>query len=91
MARANPETSPFLAAWESRVSEYRQFFQVHGKSAREDLAKLNSAPQTNWREVTHRQDRYHALDSIALRRQLGEITSEEVSEVNRVLGGSYLF
>ena len=41
--------------------------------------------------MTHRQDRYHAIDSIALRRQLGEITKDEVSEVNRVLGGSYRF
>ena len=90
-SRVNPETHPFLAAWESRVSEYRQFFQVHGKAAREDLAKLNSAPQTNWREVTHRQDRYHLIDSIELRRQLGEITHQEVSEVNRVLGGAYVF
>ena len=73
------------------MAEYRQFFQVHGKSAREDIIKLNSAPLTNWREVTHRQDRYHTIDSIELRRQLGEITSQEVSEVNRVLGGSYIF
>ena len=28
------------------------------------------------------------LDSLKLRQQLGEITSEEVSEVNRVLGGN---
>jgi len=30
------------------------------------------------------------MDSLELRRQLGEITTEEVSEVNRVLGGNPL-
>ena len=41
------------------------------------------------------QGRYAKLDSLELRRQLGEITQGEVAEVNRVFGGNpvtgYLF
>ena len=38
--------------------------------------------------MTHRQDQYARIDSLELRRQLGEITHEEVSEVNRIFGGN---
>ena len=45
--------------------------------------------------MTTRRDRYTCIDTLELRQQLGEITSAEVSEVNRVFGGNpvtgYLF
>ena len=80
----------FLSAWDAKVRNYAQFFQIHAQSAREDISALTTSPLTNWRDVTQRQDRYQKVDSLQLRRQLGEITSEEVSEVNRVLGGNPL-
>ncbi len=88
MSKENEQSNPFLLAWNSRVNQYGQFFQVHGASARDDVKKLQSSPLTNWKDVTQRQGRHHLIDSIDLRRQLGEITPEEVSEVNRVLGGN---
>lgn len=38
--------------------------------------------------MTNRHDRYTAIDSIELRRQLGEISSVELAEVSRVFGGN---
>ena len=43
-----------------------------------------------WKDQTRLQSWYNRTESIALRAQLGEISSEETSEVNRVLGGSGL-
>ena len=80
--------SPFLEAWDSRVRSYSQFFDAHSKAARQDIASIKSSPFTSWRDVSQTQDRYWKLDSLNLRQQLGEITSQEVSEVNRVLGGN---
>ena len=59
-------------------------------SARDNLHRLASSPLTNWKELTKRQARYQEIDSLALRQQLGEITSDEVKEVNRVFGGNPL-
>ena len=88
MSKVDAETSPFLRTWDERVRQFSQFFQIHGASARDDLNKLSRSPLTNWKDVTNRRDRYTAIDSIELRRQLGEITAAECSEVNRVLGGN---
>ena len=91
-----PSSSPsFLASWTSRVTQYSQFFQVHQTGARDDLGRLGASPLTNWKDVSKMQGRYAKLDSLELRRQLGEITQGEVAEVNRVFGGNpvtgYLF
>ena len=42
---------------------------------------------TGWKEQTQIQQWYEVTESVALRAKLGEISSEEVAEVNRVLGG----
>ena len=67
-SKVNSETSPFLHAWDTTCRKYSQFFQVHAIAARDDLQKLNSSPLTNWKDVTQRQDRYQAIDSLDLRR-----------------------
>lgn len=87
-SKVSAEQSPFLNSWDSKVRKYSQFFQMHTRSAREDLSALAISPLTKWRDVIQRQDRHSAIDSLQLRQQLGEITSEEVSEVNRVFGGN---
>ena len=45
---------------------------------------------TGWKEQTQIQQWYEVTESVALRAKLGEISSEEVAEVNRVLGGEGL-
>jgi len=88
MSKVDAGRSPFLHSWDERVRQFSQFFQIHGTCARDDLSKLSSSPLTNWKDVTTRRDRYTAVDSLELRRQLGEITKAEVSEVNRIFGGN---
>lgn len=51
---------------------------------------MSMSPLTNWRDVIQRQGRYNDIDSMKLRAQLGEITGEEASEINRVFGGNPL-
>ena len=87
-SRVSAETHPFLNSWDTRARKYAQFFQVYTLSGRNDLTKLRSSALTTWKDVIQRQDRYQALDSLKLRQQLGEITPEECSEVNRVMGGN---
>ena len=88
MQQPTKESVSFLQTWDSSVRSYTPFFDAHSKAAREDIISLKNSPFTNWRDVTQTQDRYWKLNSLRLRQQLGEITPEEVSEVNRVLGGN---
>ena len=89
MQQEAPKSNPsFLSAWDARVQSYSAFFDANTRAAREDIDSLRKSPFTSWRDVTQTQDRYWKLDALKLRQQLGEITAEEVSEVNRVLGGN---
>ena len=89
-SKVSEKDAPFLHSWDSRVRKYNQFFTIHSMSARDNLQRLQASPLTNWRELTKRHTRYHEVDSLALRQQLGEITPAEVGEVNRVLGGNII-
>ena len=88
MTESNQDSASFLQTWDSSVRSYTPFFEAHMKAAREDITLLKKSPFTSWRDVTQTQDRYWKLHSLSLRQQLGEITPQEVSEVNRVLGGN---
>ena len=63
-SKVSAEQAPFLSAWDGKVRRYAQFFQVHTRSAREDLSALAMSPLTNWRDVIQRQDKYTAIDSL---------------------------
>ena len=52
MSKVNQESSPFLHAWDSRVRQFSQFFQIHGVAARDDVQKLQASPLTAWKDVT---------------------------------------
>ena len=58
--------------------------------AARDIFKLNDSPLTNWKDVTKREDYYAKVDSLELRRQLGEISYSEMAELRRVFGGNPL-
>ena len=59
-------------------------------TSRDDIYRIRTNIFTSWKSFTQLAPWYDKTESIALRAQLGEISQEEVSEVNRVLGGSGL-
>ena len=83
-------SQPFLHAWDTKARTYHQFFEIHKLAARDNVAKLAASPFTNWKDLVQKEDRYGKLDSLALRQQLGEVSDQEVSELNRVFGGNPL-
>ena len=52
------------------------------------MKALRSSIFTSWRNPIQLRDRYSAVDTITLRQLLGDVSHEEISEVNRVLGGA---
>ena len=82
------QAQPYLFQWDSAARQYHSFFEVNKKAAHDGLLNLKSNPLTSWRNAIQLRDRYMAADTLTLRQQLGEISHDEVSELNRVLGGS---
>lgn len=82
------QAQPYLFNWDSAARQYHSFFEVNKKAAHDGLLNLRSNPLTSWRNAIQLRDRYMAADTLTLRQQLGEISHDEVSELNRVLGGA---
>ena len=59
-------------------------------TSRDDIYRIRTNVLTSWKSFSQLAPWYDQTESIALRAQLGEISPEEVSEVNRVLGGAGL-
>lgn len=59
-------------------------------AAAENLWQVKNSALTSWRNPIQMRDRYQAIDSITMRQQLGEISKDEVAEVNRVLGNQFI-
>ena len=51
---------------------------------------LSENPFTAFRDAIQLRHRYEKVDELVLRQKLGEVSSEEVSDVNRVLGGNLM-
>jgi hypothetical protein len=59
-------------------------------AAADNLWQVKNSALTSWRNPIQMRDRYTAIDSITMRQQLGEISKDEVAEVNRVLGSPFV-
>ena len=60
-------------------------FEPMKQAASDNLYQVKNSLWTNWRNPIQMRDRYTDLDQLNLRQQLGSISSQEISEVNRVL------
>lgn len=82
------EKKPFLANWDAVARRNFAFFESMKVAAGRNLQNILGSPLTDWRTVSQCRDRYQAIDTITMRQQLGDISHNEIGELNRVLGGS---
>ena len=80
------QAQPYLHKWDSAARQYHSYFEINKKIAIDNMLNLRSNPLTSWRNAIQMRDRFMASDSLTLRQQLGEISQDEVSELNRVMG-----
>ena len=76
----------YLAQWDASVKRFGGFFDMLKTTNRDDIFRIRTNLFSSWKDQTRLQYWYDRTETIALRRQLGEISSEEVSELNRVIG-----
>ena len=89
--RVTPEShvqdkNSYLFQWDTAARRYFNHFEIHKQSAREGLHRLFQNFLTRNRDPIQYEHRYRDIDSIASRQLLGEISAEEVKELNSVFG-----
>ena len=86
------QTSPvsdkdsYLYNWDTCARKYFSHFEIHKVSAKEGLQNLFKNMLTSFRDPIRYRDRFQLIDDIMLRQLLGDISSEEVREINNVIG-----
>ena len=82
---------PYLAQWDNCVRKYHDYFENYKLLASAKVHALKNDKWTSWRDPIQLRDRYTEVDNINLRQMLGDISHDEVAELNRVLGSRYHF
>lgn len=84
----------YLHKWDTAARRYFNHFEVHKNTAKEGLRRLFQNILTRNRDPLQYEHRFREVDSLALRQLLGDISHEEVAELNCVVGypnGSFYF
>jgi hypothetical protein len=76
----------YLFQWDTAARRYFSHFEIHKNSAREGLRKLFQNFLTRNRDPIQYEQRFRAIDAIVTRQLLGEISSDEISELNSIVG-----
>lgn len=76
------DQNSFLYQWDSAARKYFSHFEVHKQATREGLRKLYKGILTSFRDPIHYRDRYQAVDLLTYKQLLGDISKEEVNELN---------
>lgn len=89
--RVTPESpvqdrESYLFQWDTAARRYFNHFEIHKQAAREGLRRLFQNVLTRNRDPIQYEHRFREVDTLANRQLLGDISSEEVSELNKVLG-----
>lgn len=84
----DPTRRPYLAQWDTAARRNFTRFEAMKLAAADNLWQVKNSVLTSWRNPIQMRDRYTAIDTLTMRQQLGEISSTEVAEVNRVLGSA---
>ena len=87
----DPVKQPYLFAWDNSARQYHSFFEASKHTARQNLKLLGLNPWTSWRDAIQTRGRYERVDELCLRQKLGEISKQEVKDVNKVFGGQTAF
>ena len=80
------DKSSYLYQWDTAARRYFNHFEVHKNAARESLRRLFQNFLTNSRDPIQFEHRFRDIDAYAARQLLGDISTEEVSGINKVLG-----
>ena len=91
--RVSPESpvkdeTSFLHQWDSTARKYFNHFEIHEQATRDGIRRLYHNFLTSGRDPIQYRPRYQDLDLLTKRQLLGDISKQEVSELNSVLGKS---
>lgn len=97
--RVTPESpvqdrESYLYQWDTAARRYFNHFEIHKNAAREGLRRLFQNILTRNRDPLQYEHRFREIDSLATRQLLGDISKEEVAELNKVFmmqNGSFYF
>ena len=82
------EKESFLYQWDKTARKYFNHFEVHKHDAKNGLQMLHQNILTRNRDPILFYHRYKDIDSIVYRQLLGDISKDEVRELNRVFCSS---
>jgi hypothetical protein len=76
-----------LFQWDTAARRYFNHFELHKQAAREGLRGLFQNLLTRNRDPIQFEHRFREVDTLSTRQLLGDISQEEVHELNKVVGG----
>ena len=82
------DDNSYLHKWDTTARKYFNHFEVHKQSIREGIHRLSQNILTRHRDPIQFRHRFEEADQITYRQYLGDISKQEVKEVNKVFGGS---
>ena len=77
--------------WDKTAREYFDHFEIQLKHQREGLQRTFKNAFTAWKDTSKFHKNLKKIDLLHYRQTLGDISKQEVSEINTVLGGRYHF
>lgn len=92
--RVTPESpvqdrDSYLYKWDTTARRYFDLFEVHKNSTREHLRRIYQSFLTRNRDPVQYSYRYEEVDNYTIRQLLGDISHQEVHELNSVFGTRY--
>jgi hypothetical protein len=89
--RVTPESpvedrSSYLYQWDSAARKYFEHFEIHRQGAKEGVHKLFQNIFTRFRDPIQYRHRFQDIDVITYKQLLGDISKDEVAELNTVFG-----
>lgn len=78
----------YLFQWDTTARKYFNHFEIHKQAARENLRRLFQNFLTRNRDPIQYEHRFREIDQLATRQLLGDISKDEVKELNAVHGSA---
>ena len=85
------DQNSFIYHWDKTAREYFDHFEIQLKNQREGIQRNFKNALTSWKDTSKFHKHLKAIDLLHYRQALGDISKQEVQELNKVLGGRYHF
>lgn len=94
--RVTPESpvadqKSYLYKWDTAARRYFNHFEIHKQQARENIRRLFQNVITRNKDPIQYEHRFREVDALAARQLLGDITHDEVSELNSVMASGRFY